>query len=631
MADDIFNFNNVTPLRREEFDKDEIKARLENDIQNVVKQLYPRVKIPHGARDVRIADPSGDLGNSMAIALTPDAPGKWIDHATGDKGDVLTLVQRALGLSDFTEVLREANALAGGTTTSRQKVHRAAQEAKPRSKPKVKIGEESYPYLSLTGEPIVTVHKYLYEAGKKEFRMFRHSDGQWKAPDVRPLYNLPGIAKADTVIFVEGEKCAQALIEKGFPATCIMGGAKAPLEKTDWSPLAGKQVIIWPDNDEPGFGLAGRVKNVLNGLSKSQRVVDVPNGKPEGWDVADAIEAGEDVTAYLGTAKKRKVPVLSVGDLEGLEPPEWLIDGVLVKGGLSTLFAPAETFKSFIALDMALSIAAGQSWRGKDTIAGPVVYLIGEGVAGWPARVFTWLKHRHEGNTPEFYTVPTSLQLNEAEEAVALVEAIQEHCETPSMIVVDTLARNFGGGDENSTQDMNAFVRSIDQLREQTGAHVMLVHHTGKDLERGGRGSSVLRAALDTELQCFRDDPDGYEVTLKITKQKDIEKADPIHFEMVKSEAVHPKTGEVIFSLIPTLREVLNEPAKYNHADHKLLDFLKERTRTTKECATYISMSERGTRKKLRRLEELGQIFSSSADGVSMWNFYDIWTDGGTE
>lgn len=614
-----------------ELDKDEIKKRLEGDIRNVVRSLYPQARIASGARDVRIADPSGDPGNSMSIALTPDVPGQWIDHATGDKGDVFTLIQRALGLTDFNDVLREANALAGGTMTSRQSVHRAEQEAKPKAKPKNKIGEQSFPYLSLSGEPIVTVHKYLYEAGKKEFRMYRHSDGQWKAPDVRPLYNLPGIAKAETVIFVEGEKCAQALIEKGFAATCIMGGAKAPLEKNDWSPLKDKQLIIWPDNDEPGFGLAGRVKSVLNGLAKAVRVVDVPQGKPDGWDVADAIEAGEDVTAYLGTAKRKKVPVLSVSDLEGLEPPEWLIEGVLVKGGLSTLFAPAETFKSFIALDMALSIAAGQSWRGKDTISGPVVYLIGEGVAGWPARVFTWLKHRHEGSAPEFYTIPTSLQLNEAEDASALIDVVLEVCEAPSMIVVDTLARNFGGGDENSTQDMNAFVRSVDQIREATGAHMMLVHHTGKDLERGGRGSSVLRAALDTEMQCFRDDPDGYEVTLKITKQKDIEKADPIHFEMVRSEAVHPKTGEVIFSLIPVLRESVAPEPKYNNADHKLLDYLKERTRTTKECAQYLSMSERGTRKKLRRLEELGQIHSSSADGVSYWNFYDVWTDGGTE
>lgn len=612
-------------------DKDEIKRRLESDIRNVVLKLYPQVKIRPGARDVRIADPSGDPGNSMSIALTSDVPGQWIDHATDEKGDVFTLIERALGLSSFSEVLKEANALAGGTLTSRQSVHQAEQRAKPPAPKKTKIDEVQYVYTTATGDPIVTVHKNIYEGGKKDFRIYRHSDGSWKAPVVRPLYNIPGIIKADTVVFVEGEKCAQALIDQGVTATCIMGGAKAPLEKNDFSPLEGKNVIIWPDNDEAGFGLSGRVKNVLNGLVNSTRVVDIPRGKPEGWDVADAVEAGEDVTAYLGTSKRRKVPILTVPEVVNRPLPEYLIKDMLIEGGLSSFYAPSSTYKSFIALDLALSVSTGVDWRGMETKGGPVVYIASEGMGGWGKRLLVWLEHRGEGNDPQFFTVPTSFDFSEADQRAGLQEAIDSVCEKPALIVIDTLARNFGGGDENSTKDMGAFISGMDALREATGAHVMLVHHTGKDKERGARGSSALYGALDAEMTVAKDEINSRLIEFKVTKMKDGNDDLSMRFEMVEIEAVHPATGEVITSLVPVISEPESLPTKPNPEEDKLLDFLRERTRTTKEVAKYLSISDRGAGKKLQKMADKGQIFLHKAEGVNYWNFYDVWNSTGTE
>ena len=62
-----------------------------------------------------------------------------------------------------------------------------------------------------------------------------------------------GMATTDTVVLVEGEKCAQTLIDAGVVATTAMHGAHAPIEKTDWSPLTGKHVLIWPDRDKAGW------------------------------------------------------------------------------------------------------------------------------------------------------------------------------------------------------------------------------------------------------------------------------------------------------------------------------------------------------------------------------------------
>jgi hypothetical protein len=89
----------------------------------------------------------------------------------------------------------------------------------------------------------------------------------------------------------------------------------------------------------------------------------------------------------------------------------------------------------------------------------------------------------------------------------------------PALIIIDTLARAMGGGDENSGQDMGALIRNVDLIRERTGAHVMLIHHSGKDTSRGARGHSSLRAAADTEIELTRS---GEVVMAEAKKQRDV-------------------------------------------------------------------------------------------------------------
>ncbi len=96
------------------------------------------------------------------------------------------------------------------------------------------------------------MYRYDPPGGKKTYRPWDPKRRKHTPPDPRPLYNLPGIAQAWTVVLVEGEKCAEALIQAGICATTAMNGANAPVDKTNWSPLAGKAVLIWPDHDTPG-------------------------------------------------------------------------------------------------------------------------------------------------------------------------------------------------------------------------------------------------------------------------------------------------------------------------------------------------------------------------------------------
>ena len=144
------------------------------------------------------------------------------------------------------------------------------------------------------------VYRYDPPGQKKQFRPWDAKRRKMAPPDPRPLFNQPGIKDAAQVVLVEGEKCAQALIDVGVVATTAMHGANAPIEKTDWSPLSGKAVLIWPDRDKPGWDYAAQAAQaILSAGAKSCHVLYPPEEAAEGWDAADAIAEGFDVATFL--------------------------------------------------------------------------------------------------------------------------------------------------------------------------------------------------------------------------------------------------------------------------------------------------------------------------------------------
>jgi putative DNA primase/helicase len=108
---------------------------------------------------------------------------------------------------------------------------------------------------------------------------------QWKAMrEPRPLYGLP--FAIDTIVVAEGEKCAEAIKSAGYHATTWAGGCAA-MAKTDFSTLAGKHVVLWPDNDAPGKRAMESITAIVKPYAASIRVVNVPDTAPEAWDAAD--------------------------------------------------------------------------------------------------------------------------------------------------------------------------------------------------------------------------------------------------------------------------------------------------------------------------------------------------------
>ena len=172
-------------------------------------------------------------------------------------------------------------------------------------------------YLDEAGHLIAVVYRYDPPGQKKQFRPWDAKRRKMAPPEPRPLYNQPGIAAAEQVILVEGEKCAQALIEAGISATTAMHGANAPVDKTDWSPLAGKAVLIWPDRDKPGFGYAEAASQaVLMAGATSCAILLPPDAKPEGWDAADALAAPFGLDVEAGEPRGEIGARVQVVDLE---------------------------------------------------------------------------------------------------------------------------------------------------------------------------------------------------------------------------------------------------------------------------------------------------------------------------
>lgn len=204
--------------------------------------------------------------------------------------------------------------------------------------------------------------------------------------------------------------------------------------------------------------------------------------------------------------------------------PEWLIANVLIAGKTSLLTAKEASFKSFFSLDMSLCISTGREWHGHKVVAGNVVYVAAEGASGLIERTQAWAIEHGLEIPDSFEIIEVPAQIHEPgiyELFIAELGDLQ-----PALIVLDTLARNAVGLEENSAKEMGLFADAFCKLAKDTGAHVLTVHHNNKSGEY--RGSSALTAAVDTHLSMTRN---GEHVSLKCVKQKDSKEFEEMQFE----------------------------------------------------------------------------------------------------
>lgn len=249
--------------------------------------------------------------------------------------------------------------------------------------------------------------------------------------------------------------------------------------------------------------------------------------KPTGIDgIRDVMAKPEEVHAasvahLFGDAKRLKPRAQAIleattwaGNIAPCLQGEYLVKGWLNRGTVSVVYGPSNVGKSFLAVDLVHHISKGHEWGGRRVTKGRVLYIVAEGGNAFRNRVAAL-------DDPEFFVLSVPLTLTGKDSAAVAVAEVVQHLGGVGgapfdLIVIDTMARVMGGLDENAAPDIADLIRNLDLIRRVTGAHVMLVHHTGKDTAHGARGHSSLRAAIDTEIELSRDDMG--QITAEVTK-----------------------------------------------------------------------------------------------------------------
>lgn len=269
-------------------------------------------------------------------------------------------------------------------------------------------------------------------------------------------------------------------------------------------------------------------------------------------------------------------------DLVAAAHESWLLDDLLPSSGIAFIYGPPGSYKSFIAVDMALSVSTGKAWHGYESeTPGGVVYIAAEGARGVKERVVAWCKH-HEIERGPFAILPVPVMMDDVVMVQAFTECLEQAREVLNapirLVVIDTMARSFSG-DENSAQEVGAFVNACARFSgDIDDCLVLVVAHTGKDLSRGMRGSSALDGAADCHFLVTK--PNQGQALVKNTKQKDIEMAEPMRFAMESvSTGILDRKDRMRRSLVPVLEskgedadpDAQEEVTAFDHKDANVL------------------------------------------------------------
>lgn len=484
-------------------------------------------------------------GNRGSLSIDLEK-GVFSDHETGEGGGVLALIQRELGCNKAAaaEWLKDRVGLA---------------PTPPKGKPKIVA---TYRYDDEAGNHLFDVIRFE----PKDFRQ-RAPSGAWTVKDIRKaLYRLPQLKAAPdgaTVYLVEGEKDVHALEALGLLATTNPGGAGKWRDEYN-DALSGKSVVVLPDNDQAGRDHAATVKASLGKAGISCTVLELEGLPPKG-DVADWLAKGgrrEDLeklardtpghdAGQAGQKPKPKFELIRSDKLRFSEP-EFLIDGLMETETLSLFFGDPGSGKSFAALGVGCCVATGQPFHGRAVKKGAVIYICGEGKNGIKRRLTAWEKHNGTSlaGRPLFVSriAAQFLSPESINDLVEAIDAAAAEAGDVALIIIDTLNRNMGAGDENSAKDMTAFVSAVDMVKDRYSATALVVHHTGHGNKERARGSMSLLGALDAE---YRVEKTG-ETTVIITntKMKDAGPPPPIAFELTEVEVGRNRLGEAITSAV---------------------------------------------------------------------------------
>lgn len=397
------------------------------------------------------------------------------------------------------------------------------------------LGDPStwYEYLDASGVCVGIVYRWDTPNGKKIRPVSRSGDG-WSCcglSEPRPLYRLPELAQGKRIVVAEGEKAADAIRDLGARATTSPHGARSA-DKADWVPLAGKEVIILPDNDDEGESYAADVVGLLAKLDPppAVKIVRLPDLPPKG-DAFDYIQrrrsegAGRDeikaeIKALADAAEVVNLSAESSQESEPTEPPaftrlidcrellaldlrpRFLVRGVLVAGQPAVIGGRSKTLKTSVATDLVVSLGSGSKFLGAfDTERVNVAFWSGESGAATIRETARRVADAR-GVDLETCSILWSFDLPKLarqDHLQALAETIKERSIT--VAVIDPLYLSLLSPETASQAGnlftMGAALQPLGEIGQQTGCTMIVLHH----LRKSGQPDLDEPAALEELAQ----------------------------------------------------------------------------------------------------------------------------------
>jgi phage/plasmid primase-like uncharacterized protein len=351
------------------------------------------------------------------------------------------------------------------------------------------------------GHDDITSIQYIDGDSRKQFLAGGAVAGGW--------WHIGEMKNAPIVFICEGFATAASIHEE-TRQTVVIAFAANNLHKVALAvrELVGVRcrITICADRDDSGVG---ELKSGQAASAIGARVVVSPTPS----DFNDAVQSGVDIKELLmpvvaSTGWLINADVLCAQDIT----VRWLIKHWIPRNSLIMLHGASGSGKSLVVLDMVARIASDSmgDWEGHKVRHGNVIYLAGEGHTGMVARMRAWQEHNNINSLGNIWVSSSGCDLNSSGGLQLARESILAVCESPDLIVVDTLHR-FMSGDENSAQDAGEMIRACAELQSEFNCSVLLVHHTGVSEAAQGRarGSSAWKGAMESEISIVAGDKDN--------------------------------------------------------------------------------------------------------------------------
>lgn len=335
------------------------------------------------------------------------------------------------------------------------------------------------------------------------------------------------------VLLCEGETdvwAAHCAVGSQYDVLGLPTGAKGPTPE-QLALIGARQVFIAFDNDDAGNNAALLWKEALP-LSRRLKL-------PIKSDICSLGPAG-----FLACEVLDEPYAIDMMEFLSEPDPEWMIDGMIIQGGgIGQIIGASTAGKTFVALDLAMSVCGKDEWLGhKIRTNGNVIYACMENPAGFRKRLRAHIARY--GHPPFDLKIVRHRPLNlvKAEKVSEFLDGIRAH--DPVMVIIDTQAKATAGMDENSAQEAGLMIEYVDAIARELTCPVILVHHVGysSDDRPGGRGSSAMFAAMDFVLHCKWNRKTD-ERTITFPKLKDGEPIAPIGWHI----EAEPGVGSAVF------------------------------------------------------------------------------------